>query len=236
MILVASVTAWALSSSQGAGRAKTAEAPTRIVNLHQFLSQARKGESESFAASYRYLAGFYRGRVFTYLQRPRGGVGSMDPFEAGDFVYTERYRNTTFQFIQRNSNDYECLRASGAEWSCAGPSWGSIGNAMAALRYDLVASIESFIAPNSNTPVAVSAGHVNGLAVTCIHYQRGPSGTPWTRWCITRHGVTVYVSSWNYSTMELLSLLPSPPANAFKLPATPVRWHGYVKGMSGLFG
>ena len=82
MVLVASATAWALSSNNGAGRADTSKAPTQITNLTQFLTRARQGETEALTAIYRYLSGPNRGEVFTFVQHPHGGAGSMAPFKA----------------------------------------------------------------------------------------------------------------------------------------------------------
>ena len=142
MVLVASATAWALSSNNGAGRADTSKAPTQITNLTQFLTRARQGETEALTAIYRYLSGPNRGEVFTFVQHPHGGAGSMAPFKAGEFRYSQRIRATSFRFVQRGGLDYECLKAGKAGWSCEGPSYENIGNAIATFYFDMPAGVE----------------------------------------------------------------------------------------------
>jgi hypothetical protein len=231
MVLIASATAWTLSSKHGAGRANAPKAPTQITNLTQFLTRARNGETEALTATYRYLSGPNRGEVFTFVQRPHGGAGSMAPFKAGEFRYSQRYRATSFRFVQRGGLDYECLKAGKAGWSCEGPSYESIGGVIAALFFDMPAGVEFWVAPPKATDATISPDRVNGFSVTCAKYPWGPSTA---RWCITDDGVTAYVAASNYAATALVALSHSVPAHAFSLPAEPTKWHGDLEFVPGL--
>lgn len=211
--------------------------PAKAAEVQAFLTRQSNGNNHVFSATYRYLGGpnYYGnappvGHNFFFAQNPLGK--DMQPLESGEFVYVATYRGATLKVVQRDNHDYECLRNKPqGRWLCQGPPWGSIGSAMQLLSYDETALITDRMptraGPNQLPYSFVATGTLNGLSVTCLRFEEF-DGTRAT-WCITRQGVTAFVSSTQIDGVELLKLSPSIPAGIFSLPSPPKKWNGFIQ-------
>ena len=205
--------------------------PASAAFVRQFVAEATAGGDRAFSATYRYLGGeIYgdqpTGQTFFFAQRPHGGERSMYPWGAGDFAYRAHLGDKSLEFIQRLRHDYECVRnRPGAPWSCEGPNYETIGNTYAVLTYDELAGILNDMPPPPKS-ASTTSGILNGLKVTCLRYRQSDGSL--ATWCITSDGITAFAATSNGGNVEMLKLSASIPAHSFSLPASPVKWQGYV--------
>jgi len=204
--------------------------PASAAAVRRFVARATVGGNRAYSATYRYLGGeiygaWRAGETFFFAQRPHGR-DSMYPWGAGDFTFRAHQGSHALEFIQRARHDYECVRNKPVEpWSCEGPNYESIGNALAVMSFDESADLLSHMFPPSKG-TSMASESLNGLKVTCL---RSPEldGSLAT-WCITANGITAYAASSTLDNVEMLNLSASLPAGVFSLPARPVKWHGYL--------
>ena len=208
--------------------------PASLVAVRAFLARASEGDNQTFSATYRFIATFppdmanganwsrgypKAGLTFSFAQEPHGGRYSLQAWGAGDFAYLARYRGQSLKFVQRDSRDYECLRATAtARWSCDSTKWEDIGNSLTVLTYDEQAGLEQGMA-NALTHAFISTETLSSLPVTCLRYHLNDGSR--ATWCITAHGITAFAAAAGGSMVEMVRLSPSLPPGMFSLPARP---------------
>jgi len=201
-------------------------ASTPVVSSFVSEVSSREGSRQAFVATYREYDASRPARTFLYAQQPVGDRAVV-PEWSGDSAYFEHSGGKSLEFVQREGQGYECLRARPhAHWSCEGPNLGgSIGNIFQTELFQPQPFIEVRMAgPTGHAQIA--SGTFYGYKVTCLRYLSQVGHL--AMWCVTGHGITAFESADDW-TMEIISFSATVPSRLFALPARPTRWHEWAR-------